>query len=215
MARVVLLVAAGASLAATVAAILLTRRKSSDRIKVLVASTAAAKLVAVERALNAVVIGRKTDSFVSEQPVGLEETLAGAKNRLQMMVVNEDLPEGQSSPFTYAVAIENGIVLASTSSSTPAPSEVWIDLAVVCVQNLQTGAQAYSTSCGVQIPSQFVGEWLEDGRDGTVGTLIASHQGGDKQDPHALLTGGTFPRARLLEEAVKVAVACLDASEPN
>ena len=132
-------------------------------------------------------------------------------------IANEPVLLGESSsPYDYAVAIENGIVRAATNATVENPSEVWVDLAVVFVRNLQTGSQAFSTSCGVQFSSEFVGEWVEDGQEGTVGNVIAASTGCDKQDPHAFLTKGAFPRSALLEQAIRVAVATLPvATEPS
>ena len=50
---------------------------------------------------------------------------------------------------------------------------------------------------------------LEDGAEGTVGEVIAERTGCDKQDPHAALTKGRYPRAALLEQAIRAAVASL------
>ena len=59
------------------------------------------------------------------------------------------------------------------------------------------------------IPGAFVGEWVEDGEEGTVGEVIAQHTGCDKQDPHAQLTKGSFTRVALLEQAIRVAASTL------
>ena len=157
---------------ATVLVTIYLRRRHATAAKphVLVASTAAAKVSAVERALGAVVIGRKAESMVSDQPLGVEETLTGAKNRLQNMLAKEPALAGDGpSPFDYAVAIENGILRAASNTTVENPSEVWLDLAVIYVRDLRTDCQAFTTSVGLQVPSEYIAEWLEDGQEGTVG----------------------------------------------
>ena len=165
--------AALAGAGATVLVVLYRRRRTvSAKPQVLVASTAVAKVSAVERALGAVVSGRKTESLVSDQPMGVEETLTGAKNRLQNMLAKEPLLAGDGpSPFAYAVAIENWILRAASNTTVENPSEVWLDLAVIYVRDLRTDCQAFTTSVGLQIPSEYIAEWLEDGQEGTVGVI--------------------------------------------
>ena len=111
--------------------------------------------------------------------------------------------------LTMGVAIENGIVRCASNATVEQPSEVWVDMAVVLVRDLQSGAESFVTSAGIQIPSEYVGGWLEGGAEGTVGELIASETGCYKQDPHAFLTASAYPRAALLEHAIKLAVASL------
>ncbi|KAL1508726.1 hypothetical protein AB1Y20_004821 [Prymnesium parvum] len=200
-----LAVAAAGAAALFFGALLRRSRGARAPPRVLVASTAGAKLVAVERALGGRVHGVKTDSLVAEQPVGVEETAQGARNRMRALLADETLVP----TFSHAVAIENGLVRAATNGSVDDPAEVWVDLAVVCVRDLRTGAEVFSTSAGLQFPSESVAEWAECGQEGTVGAVLAAGVGCDKQDPHAFLTCGAFSRADLLEHAIKVAAAAL------
>ena len=80
---------------------------------------------------------------------------------------------------------------------------------MVVVRDLKTGHEAVTSSAGLRIPSSAVGAWAEAGCEGTVGEALADESGCDPTDPHAFLTGGAFPRAFLLEQAVCVAVARL------
>ena len=67
-------------------------RKSSPRV--LVASQAAAKLKAVEVALGPCTAeGCDVKSYVNDQPVGMEEIMRGAVNRIRQLV-DQHLPEG-------------------------------------------------------------------------------------------------------------------------
>jgi len=142
----------------------------------------------------------KAESGVREQPVGLEETLAGARSRLRALC------EQDTANIQLAIAIENGIVRIHQAEE---HAECWIDVAVIVVRDLQSGAESIATSCGVQLPTTMVGEWAEAGAEGTVGEYLAAESGCDKQDPHTFLTRGSMPRCALLESAVRLAYATL------
>ena len=49
-------------------------------------------------------------------------------------------------------------------SGTGGPPERWLETAVVVVLNLRTGASSVASSPGLEFPSSFVGEWVEDGQ---------------------------------------------------
>ncbi len=58
-------------------------RARAPRLSVLVASTSKQKLGAAERALNAASVnGVNVESHVADQPLGWDETIRGAKNRM-------------------------------------------------------------------------------------------------------------------------------------
>lgn len=198
---------AAAAVAAAVAYLgwLRLKRPSAARstLRVIVASKASQKLQAAQKALGAAEVKAvDVPSGVADQPLGLEQTQLGARNRMWGCL---DACESELSNFDLAVAIENGIVKSMSGDE----SETWFDVAVVYVRDLRTGAEALATSAGVRIASTYVGQWLEDGMEGTVAELIEADLGGDKQDPHATLTSGAFPRAALLEQAIAVAHAQL------
>eukprot|EP00928_Gymnodinium_smaydae_P064043 TRINITY_DN47479_c0_g1_i1.p1 TRINITY_DN47479_c0_g1~~TRINITY_DN47479_c0_g1_i1.p1 ORF type:complete len:200 (-),score=30.27 TRINITY_DN47479_c0_g1_i1:84-683(-) len=175
----------------------LTRRGTSKR-RVAVASTARQKIEAAQRALGGTAEGFKAPSLVSDQPVGLDETLLGAKNRLAALI-------GARPDADLAVSIENGIVRISGADG----QESWMDLAVVIVRDLRSGAESVATSAGVRFPTKSVDRWADAGRKGTVGDVLAEELGCDKQDPHSSLTNGSFTRTQLLEHAIRVAGATL------
>ena len=77
-------IAATAVAAAAIAAALRARRRATRRVAV--ASTAAQKTEAAARALDATAVGEKVPSLVSDQPIGLDETLRGAKNRMSQLL---------------------------------------------------------------------------------------------------------------------------------
>ncbi|CAK0877350.1 unnamed protein product [Prorocentrum cordatum] len=110
-----------------------------------------------------------------------------------------------------AVAVENGIVQAQGGGLAVAgelESSTCLDLAVVIVLDIAAGTQAVATSAGVQLPAEDVRAWAAAARGGgTLGEVLAGRTGCDRQDPHAALTGGAFPRSDLLEHAIRVAAS--------
>ena len=106
-------VAAAAAAAAACAAYYLWKQKKGQQAagktawkRVLVASTADVKVSAVANALGVKAVGVDVSgpSMVKEQPMGLEETVRGAKNRIGIVI--EQAKDGDDA----AIAIENGIV---------------------------------------------------------------------------------------------------------
>ena len=51
----------------------------------------------------------------------------------------------------------------------------------------------------------------ECGAEGTLGSYLAAEMHCDKQDPHRFLTGSSFPRSVLLENAIRIAFTTLAA----
>lgn len=172
--------------------------------RAVVGSTAAVKLAAARSAIpSCVVTGVEAESKVRDQPLGLEETLRGARNRLETIM---ECPEAEEADL--AIAIENGMVCMRDGTDTQ--DENWVDLAIVIMRDLKSGKESLSSSVGLQVPSSTVAEWAEAGAEGTVGSWLATERTGcDGQDPHAHLTGGAYPRAALLEQAIGAALATL------
>ena len=170
------------------------------RVVVFVASTAAQKLGAAERALGGETTGFECPSLVPDQPVGFDETLRGAKNRLASLLGQL----GEAPEVDLVVSIESGLI-----KSLVGEEETWIDVAVVLVREMSTGAESVATSAGVRVPTEYVGTWAEAGGEGTVGEMIAEELGGDKHDPHGALTKGAFARSALLEHAIRVAASTM------
>ena len=179
------------------------RRAATIAPRVLVASTSLAKLAAVKAALGArEVTSLPAPSLVEDQPIGTDRTMKGVSNRLKSITA------AAAEGYDYAVAIESGLVRLHLSG-TGGPPERWLETAVVVVLNLRTGASSVASSPGLEFPSSFVGEWVEDGQEGTVGAIIGQQTGCDKEDPHAHLSGGAFPRSALLESALRLAIATM------
>ena len=148
--------------------------------------------------------GLSFPSMVREQPLGLEQTQHGATNRMWGLL--DAVKEKASlAEYDFAVSIESGVVKGLAGEE----METWFEMAVVIVRDLKTGVEAKATSAGVQVAATAIGQWLEDGEEGTVGEIIVEELGGDKQDPHSTLTKNAFPRVALLEHAIRVAASQL------
>ena len=185
-------------------ALLLYRwRRARRGPSVLVASRAAVKLAAARAAFEASsVVGIAAPSGISDQPIGPEQTLAGARNRMAAARLDD-----AASRADFLVACENGLVRVE---SAPDAAERWLDICLVIVHEKSSGLEAVASSAGVEFPPSAVAEWAEAGDEGTVGALLAASSGCDAQDPHAHLTRGRFPRAALLESAIRIARASLE-----
>lgn len=159
---------------------------------VVLGSTSAHKLSAVKQAcqqvgLQAKVEGIKAASGQNEQPVGFQETFAGALTRA--LVAKSQYPQA------VAIGIESGIFHIPRSAIT-------LDLAVIVVLTLD-GLQIITTTQGVQFPKECVKLAKKRGFDKTtVGAIITEKFGGDPNDPHATITQGKITRTGTLIPAL-------------
>jgi len=175
-------------------------------MEIFVASTSKHKLEAVNNVANTLfpeskpkIEGRKTASEINEQPVGHEETVRGALNRLENLkkVIGE-------TRYDILVALENGIFPIKIRER-----EAWFDLACVVVEDAE-GNQSFAHSTGVEFDAQTVEEARKKGFETTtVGSLIAERTGADSTDPHSYLTNQIVSRREMLEQALKTAMGQL------
>ena len=154
---------------------------------------------AAKAALGAVVTSSTAESQVSDQPIGLDETLRGAIHRMEQLVEasEADGPE-------VCIAIQSGMLRALGGEE-----ETWIHIFAIVVRDNATKRQAVSTSSGVQIPTSYVADWAEAGSDGTVGAFVAEETKCDQADIQSGLTQGQFSRAGVVEQAIRIAYATL------
>jgi non-canonical (house-cleaning) NTP pyrophosphatase len=172
------------------------RAAAVSKCRVVVASMARQKLTAVSDAVtNGEIVGIEAESGVSPQPTGLDEITAGARNRMTC-ILNHDA----SKSADFAVAIENGIVNCGSA---------FIDLAIVIVRDIHSGAESMSSSGGVQIPAEYIDVWNKSNKFDTVGAAIAAENNCDKQDPQRFLTNKKHQRQSLLQHAVSIAFSTL------
>jgi len=173
-----------------------------------VASTSAHKIGAVKNVLEAMgptverhrVEGVRAESGINEQPVGHEQTLQGAFNRLSDLKEQLKTRSAETNIGTsqILVSIENGIYRVA---------DKWFDIAYVVVED-NRGNIAISPSAGIEYPSQFVDEARNRGFASTTVASVMAEKLQDASigtDPHKYLTGGRITRQQLLEEAFEAA----------
>ena len=138
------------------------------------------------------VVGVACESGVSEQPVGHEETLRGARNRLAACVAAADGAED------YCVAVESGIVEMAAG--------LWHDVAWVVLRD-PSGNTVSIPSCGVCFPTEAVQAARARGfAKVTVGKVLAEQKAvAAHNDPHASLTRGHLRRGDYLDQALLTA----------
>lgn len=170
-------------------------------MKIVVGSTSPQKKNAVQQALLHLsaesspleLICCSVDSGVSVQPVGIDETARGARNRA---VAAQHL-----YPDAVCIGIESGIIRGYDSAEAFS-----LDVAVIAVF-APNGKSARTTSLGIQLPEALVVECEQRGfANATVGDVIAEQCGGQSSDPHAALTQGKVMRSDTLVQAVYAAL---------
>jgi len=154
-----------------------------------VGTTSELKLRAVRAACNtfgikAEVFPCEVPSGVSEQPFGLSEILAGARNRAEKTAAQGD--------FDYAVGIENGLFFfAETGKHFDVP------IVYMLTKDLRTSV---ALGTGVAIPETWVERTRREKTD--LGGVVQSLNKGGEKDPVACLSGGRFSREDILKQTI-------------
>jgi inosine/xanthosine triphosphatase len=178
-------------------------KEEKPRLVIVLGSTSIYKKAAAEKAFHDVYPGHEIDlqlvkapSEVNSQPVGNEETLLGARNRLKNAKKEK---EGQK--YDFVVAMENGVFSVLNGKET-----IWFDIGWIILEDAQ-GKQSVSFSSGVVFPTRFIFEAEHRGLQlTTVGSVIAEETGADEWNPHKLLTNNILSRPDLLDQALKIAI---------
>lgn len=137
------------------------------------------------------ILAFEAPSRVNAQPVGREETLAGARNRARAALA-------VCPRAAFALGIENGLFLEDG---------VWRD-AAIAVLLTPLGKEVIVRGPTLPFPAEAVEAAHARGFAAvTVGSIIAERFGGDSADPHATLTGGKSSRKDLLIETLKGALS--------
>lgn len=153
-------------------------------------STSLTKVKAVRAALSeihsaATLHQVSVASLVAMQPVGVEETLRGARHRARQAQALQ--------PGAYAIGIENGIRQRDGR---------WEDWAIVVLISPE-GKEFVAESVAIPFPTEAVEVARSRGFDRTtVGAVLHEQYGADQQDPHTFLTNGVHSRADLLRETL-------------
>ena len=158
------------------------------------AAREAAKLAFSGKTL--LVKGHKAASDINEQPVGHDETLQGALNRLAHL---KELVG--ATRFDLLVAMENGIAVVHTEKG-----DMWFDTGFVIVEDAN-GLQGIALSTGIRFDNADVEEARGLGfATTTVGSIIAKRTGADGTDPQKMLTNKLVSRAEMMKQALLAAI---------
>ncbi len=160
-------------------------------MKVVIASGSMVKIQACKLAFNnragVEVVSVKAPSGINEQPIGYEETLKGARNRLEF--AENAVPNADAY-----ISIENGLMAENG----------YIDKAIIVIQ--EGNVQQITYSDGVEFPAEAVEETRKRGFDKwTVGSIM-QEQGivNQADDPHLDLCERS--RVDILNEALQKSV---------
>jgi len=176
---------------------------TSHEITVVVATTSPLKQNAVALAFDREFTGHhvhivtyKAASHINEQPVGFQETIKGATNRLEeakKQAIKNNIA------YQFIVAIENGIIEIATQTK----ESMWMDVGWIMLQDFQ-GRNFVASSCGIPFPNSAVQKAKTKGFDKTtVGQILSeANPACDNTDPHLFLTGHVISRKAMLDQAV-------------
>jgi len=165
-------------------------------MKVLVGSMNPPKLESVKQAFEAVwpdqisrVEGRPVSSGVSDQPMNEAETLQGARNRAQKLLLFE---------ADYFVGIEGGLIYSA---------DRWMECGWVVVLD-QDGHEGLAASAKIMVPKPvhdilMTGATLSDAFEKLYGIQNIGRGGGF----FGFMTGGAVDRVRAYTDAVAFALA--------
>ncbi len=154
----------------------------------------AAKIAFHGKTLN--IKGHKAASGINEQPIGNEETLQGAFNRL----TNLKTVIG-GTRYDLLVAMENGLFVVNMNGT-----DMWIDSGWVIAQDAD-GRQAIAQTAGVPFPTADVEIARAEGfATVTAGSVIARQPGVDGTNPHGYLTNSLVHRTETLKQAILAAM---------
>jgi inosine/xanthosine triphosphatase len=163
-------------------------------MKIAIATESELKVRALKEALGALnidaeVIAGKTDSKVSKQPFGYEETCKGALNRVTQckQTFNPDI----------AIAIESGLIEIE---------ENYFDIACVYAISKEN-KKSITFSSGYFVPDWMIKEIKE--KDTEIGEITKKLSGDTDKDPLKYFSGNSIKREDLLSQAVALALVKL------
>ena len=163
-------------------------------MKIAIATESELKVRALKEALKALnidaeVVSGKTDSKVSKQPFGYEETCNGALNRVTQCKqdFNPDI----------AIAIESGLIEINKS---------YFDIACVYAI-LKEGKKSIAFSAGYFVPGWIIQEIKE--KDTELGEITKRLSGDVDKDPLKYFSNDLIKREDLLSQAVVLALVKL------
>lgn len=138
------------------------------------------------------VTGYKAASGINEQPIGHNETLRGALNRLAHL---KRLVGG--TRHDLLVAMEGGLFAVDVDGR-----DQWFDCGWVVAEDAD-GRRGIAHCTGVRFNDDDVNAARALGFETTtVGSILAKRVGADGTDPHAYLTDSILKRSHVLKQAL-------------
>jgi len=160
-------------------------------MKIAIGTTSELKIRSLKEALRrfdveAEVVSLKTDSKVSSQPFGYDETILGAKNRVKQC-------QEETNP-DIAIAIESGLIEIDGR---------YFDIA--CVYTLsKEGNESMSFSSGFFTPQWIIDEIKEKNTE--YGLITQRISGDPDKDPQKYFSGGIIKRDEMISQAIILAL---------
>lgn len=160
-------------------------------MKIAIGTTSELKIRALKKALEKFkfeneIISIKTESGVSNQPFGFEETTKGAKNRVMSIVEKENAD--------IAVAVESGLIQIGGS---------YFDIACVYIKTKE-GDESFAYSSGYFVPEWMIQEIKENNTE--LGFITQRLSGDLDKDPLRYFSNGQIKREELLSQAIEIAL---------
>lgn len=132
------------------------------------------------------IIGKKTVTSIPNQPIGLQQTLDGAVERL------ENLKKEKLETYEYLISLENGLIFDESQ-------KIYFDAAVCVIENNQ-GKREIGLSSGMLISKDIIFELLENNLE--LGPVIMEKYDISEKDPVVFYTHGKVKRTEVLEEVI-------------
>lgn len=161
-------------------------------IRIGLASNSILKIEAVENAFCQLyptieVIHRNTKSDINEQPIGFEETILGAENRMKHLIEILSF----EPKVDFYVSIENGLIQVSNNK--------WLDIAWIILIDAEKNTKYEGSSGGILFDTQSVEESKKIGwNTTTAGSIIAKKFNCNSADPHSFITNNRAGRCTLI-----------------
>ena len=165
-------------------------------IRIGLASNSNLKIEAVKNAFCQLyptieVVSRNTKSDINEQPIGFEETILGAENRMKHLIEILSF----EPKVDFYVSIENGLIHVSNNK--------WLDIAWIILIDADKNTKYEGSSGGILFDTQSVEESRKIGwNTTTAGAIMAKKFDCNSTDPHSFITKNRAGRRTLITNAL-------------
>jgi len=199
----------------------------NSKLVLLLGSTSVKKVNALKNAAKSIFINNEeievksyeVESMINSQPIGYEENLQGAINRLEntkLKHINSNKDQKDLN-YDYVVGIESGLVKVENkwlqTKDNPDPFQ-WIDIAFIVIEHKESGMRVVEQSASLEFPNlslekaktmgfykYVAGDFIE---------RILKEEGVncenlDSKDPHSFMTDNLFPRLKIIQNAIEIA----------